>query len=426
MQNGAMKSSKKKGRGGIRASEGSSRGMGGGQTTLEINRPPQGKMEKGRGRGFRVEGKRPTVLHTQPQDDMDGFSRHALILAKQDALLTYTARLCQEKWDSFCTALDYGPPPLAAEPERPPKDIPTASEDQPNRVHLTLQGALDHHHTAEDHWNPTCPEPPSGTRLEPVGDTTSGPLQDHPDQPNRVPSTLQGALPLPEPEATINQPPNMYGFLGQELAGGTESTTSVPLEASMEPPTQPEGDDTSTPTDNHNRGSPGRKGHNVDGSDADSLKNNSIHSEPNSRTDSLPYAALHQPTSPIVIEEWPQLPGPDAQVLHGPARKSRAMPRKEPADTPMVLPMAMNQAQKQQDTAIHSAEPDISEVTGLANGTAELITSDTATNAPPVGQSTTANPTLTRRQRSAKRPSKSGTACFSWDTYVLVESSSIR
>ena len=42
---------------------------------------------------------------------MDGFSRHALILARQDAYLTYTARLCQEKWDSFCTTLDFGPPP---------------------------------------------------------------------------------------------------------------------------------------------------------------------------------------------------------------------------------------------------------------------------------------------------------------------------
>jgi len=192
----------------------------------------------------------------------------------------------------------------------------------------------------------------------------------------------------------------------------------------MEPPTQPEGDDTSTPTDNHNRGSPGRKGHNVNGSDTDSLKNDSIYSEPKRRTDPLPYAALHQPTSPIVIEEWPQLPGPDAQVLHGPARKSRVMPRQEPADTPMVLPMAINQAQKQQDTAIHSAEPDIapSEVTGLANGAPEPIPSDTATNAPRANRSTTANPTLPRRQRSTRSKKNSNTACFSYDTSVLVVS----
>jgi len=266
MKDGASKSSKGKDRVGLRASEGSSRGMGGGQTTLEPRRSPQGRKEKGRGRGFRAEGKRPTVLHTQPQDDMDGFSRHALLLARQEAYFTYTAKLCQEKWDSFCAPLDFGPPPLSAESESSPKDSSTASEDQPNRVSSTLQGVPDHHHTAEDHGHPTWTEPPSGTRLEPGGDTTSGPLQDHPDQLNRVPSTLQGALPFPEPEATINTPPKRYGSLGQELAGGTESTTSVPSEASMEPPTQPVGDHTSTPTDNYNRGSPSRKGHIVDGS----------------------------------------------------------------------------------------------------------------------------------------------------------------
>ena len=49
MQDGASKSSKGKGRVGLRASEGSSRGMGGGQTTLEPRRSPQGRKEKGRG-----------------------------------------------------------------------------------------------------------------------------------------------------------------------------------------------------------------------------------------------------------------------------------------------------------------------------------------------------------------------------------------
>jgi len=86
--------------------------------------------------------------------------------------------------------------------------------------------------------------------------------------------------------------------------------------------------------------------------------------------------------------------------------------------------MVMNQALKQRDTANPSAEPDIfpSEDTGMANRGPEPIKSDTATNAPPVGQSTTAHPTLTRSQRLAKRLSKSDTACFSWDTYVLIAS----
>ena len=395
--------------------------MGGGQTTMELGRPPLGRVERERGRGFRPEGKRPTVLHTQPQEDMDGISRHALILARQDTLLTLTARLCQERWDSFCTTLDYGPPPLAAALERLPKDTPTAPEDQPNRVPSTLQGALDYHHTAEDHWNPTWTEPPSDTRLEPVGDTASGSPQDHPDQPNRAPSTLQGAPPLSEPEATTNPLLNMDGFRGQELICGTGNTPSVPLEACMEPLTQPEGDDTRTATDNHDWGSLGRKEHIADGSDKDRLKKDSIYSEPTSRTDPLPYAALNQPTSLVDSEEWPDLLGPGAQDPHGSAQQSLAMARKKPADTPMVLPRAIHQAQKQQDTSIHSAEQAIipSEVTGLANGAPEPITSDAATNAPKASQPMTANPTLTRRQRSA-RSSKSSTACFSYDTFVLV------
>ena len=245
------------------------------QGELEINRPPQGRMEKGRGRGLRVEGKRPTVLHTQPQDDMDGFSRHALLLARQDALLTYTARLCQEKWDSFCTALDFGPPPPSAEPESSPKDMSTASEDQPNQVSSTLQGVLDHHHTAEDHGHPTWTEPPSDTGLEPVGETTSGLLQDHPDQPNLVPSACD-----------------------------TGNTPSVPLEATREPPTLPVGDDTITPTDNYDWGYPSRQGHIADGSDTDRLQRDSVYSEPKGRTDPLPCLdALHQPVSLIDLEK---------------------------------------------------------------------------------------------------------------------------
>jgi len=95
----------------------------------------------------------------------------------------------------------------------------------------------------------------------------------------------------------------MDGFLGQELTCGTGNTPSVPLEAYTEPPAQPEGDDTRTPTDNHDWGSPGMKGHIADGSDKDRLKKGSIYSEPKSRTDPLPYAALNQPTSLIDIKE---------------------------------------------------------------------------------------------------------------------------
>ena len=203
---------------------------------------------------------------------MDDISRHALTIARMDAQHSHTARLCQERCESFHTALDYGPPPPAADQERLPEAMPNASEDQPNQVSSTPQGLLDHHHTTEDPWNPIRTEPLSGSRLEPVGETTLGPLKDYPDQPNRVPPTPQSALPLPEPDVTTDSPATLCGLPGQKLVNVTGNTPPVPVEASMEPPTQPEGDGTTTPTDNHDGGSPDREGHIADGSDKGRLK----------------------------------------------------------------------------------------------------------------------------------------------------------
>jgi len=439
MKNGTMGSSRGKGRG-QRASEGSSRGMGGGQTTGETSRPPLGKVDRGRGRGSRPDVRRPTLLHTQPLEDMDDISRSALITARRETLRTNTARLCQERWASSRITLDYAPPPPAADQERLPSDMSKAPErthspessagqapTQPKtkvrratarQLKLDAQeiNRVDHHHTAEDSWNPIWTEPPSGARLKPVGDTTPGPLKDNLDQSNRVPSTIQGALPFLEPEATTNPPPNMYGFLGQEFVHATGYTLPIPLEASMEPPTQPEEDYTSTSTDNHEWDSPGRKGHIADGSDTGRLKKDYTRTKPKSRTDLLPYVALNQSTSLIDAEEWPQLPGPGAQDLHGPTLQPLAMPRESPADTPMPPPIALHQqVQKQQETAIDSTEQVTisSEETGMPNhGAPESITYETAINVPEAGQPTTATSTLTRRQRSARsnRPPKSSTA----------------
>jgi len=217
MKNGAIGSPRGKGRGGQRASEGSSRGMGGGQTTVEISRPPLGKVDRGRGRGFRPDARRPTLLHTPPLEDMDDISRHALITARRETLLTNTARLCQERWASSRITLDYGPPPPAADQERLPEDMSKAPEithspeypanqapalpktkvrratarqlkldDQPSSPAQDIN-MVDHHHKAEDSWNPAGIEPPSGARLEPVGGTTPGPLKDNPDQSTRDP-----------------------------------------------------------------------------------------------------------------------------------------------------------------------------------------------------------------------------------------------
>jgi len=254
---------------------------------MEISRPPLGNVERERGRGFWPETRRPTVLHTQPPEDMDDISRHALIIARWDALHSNTARLCHERWESFCTTLDYGPPPPAADQERLPKDLPKVSE-----VTYSPESPADQ--------TPTLPKTKvrRATAQLKLDDQPSSPSQ---DQPNQVPSTLQGAL-------------------------------------------------------DHHHGSPGRKGHIADGSDKGRLKKDSIYSKPISRTDPLPYAALNQPTSITDIEEWPQLPGPGAQDLHGPTLQSLALPRESPADTPMAPPMAIQQAQKQQETAIHSTE----------------------------------------------------------------------
>jgi len=104
--------------------------MGGGQTELEPSPPHPGRLKKGRGRGLRAEGKRPTVLHTHLEDHTADSSRRALLQARQEAL----ARLCQERWDSYCTELDFGPPPLSAEPESLPEEESIAPEVQPNRV----------------------------------------------------------------------------------------------------------------------------------------------------------------------------------------------------------------------------------------------------------------------------------------------------
>jgi len=204
----------------------------------------------------------------------------------------------------------------------------------------------------------------------------------------------------------------MYGFPGQELVNVTGNTFPAPLEASTEPPTQPEGNDATTPTDNRDWGSPGRKGHSADGSDKGRLKKDPTNSKPISRTDLLPDAALHQPTAISDLKEWPPLPGLGAQDLHVPTLQFLALARASPADTPMAPSMATQQAQTQQETAYSTEQATISsEVIGLANGAPEPIISDAATNVPKAGQAMTANPTLTRRQRSARsnRPSKSST-----------------
>ena len=172
----------------------------------------------------------------------------------------------------------------------------------------------------------------------------------------------------------------------------------------MEPPTQPDRDNTITPTDNHELGSPGMNGHIADGSDTGRLKKDSTRTKLKSRkplplqegrpmTAPLPYVTLDQSTFLIDTEEWPQLPGPGAQDLHGPNLQPSAMPRESSARNPMAPPTAIyQQEQRVQETVMGRTEQVTisSEETGMANhGGPEPITSDTAINVPDAAQSTT-------------------------------------
>jgi len=121
-------SSRDKGRG-QRISEGSSRGMGGGQTTAENSRTPPVRFERGRGRGTRApEARRHTLLHTQPQEDVDDISCYALVTARRETLRITTSLFCQQRWASSRTIPGYATPPPAAAQEGQPEDVPTEQE----------------------------------------------------------------------------------------------------------------------------------------------------------------------------------------------------------------------------------------------------------------------------------------------------------
>jgi len=142
-----------------------------------------------------------------------------------------------------------------------------------------------------------------------------------------------------------------------------------------------------------------------------------------------PYVALDQSTFPTGIEEWPQLPGQGAQDLHGPSPKPTAIPRESPVVKSTPAPPTAIQPQEQglQETVTDSTDQVMisSEKTHTDHhGTPEPITSDTTINAPDAAQLATEAYTLTRRQRKAarsKRLPKSSTACFGFDTPILME-----
>ena len=96
-RDGTNGSSRNNGRG-QRASEDSTRGMGGGQTIAENSHTPQVRVERGRGRGSRApDARRHTLIHTQPKEVMDDNSRYALLIARRETLRITTALYCQQR-----------------------------------------------------------------------------------------------------------------------------------------------------------------------------------------------------------------------------------------------------------------------------------------------------------------------------------------
>ena len=112
-----------------RASEGSTRGMGGGQTNAGNSHTPQMRGERGRGRGYRTpDARRNTIIHTQLQEAMDDNSRYALLIARRETLRTTTTLYCHQRWIASRTIMGYGAPSPAAAQEGHPDDGPTEQE----------------------------------------------------------------------------------------------------------------------------------------------------------------------------------------------------------------------------------------------------------------------------------------------------------
>jgi len=306
MRGGIYGSSKDKGRG-QRASAGSSSGMGGGQITAENGRTPPGKVERGRGRGGRGSDRRPTLIQTQPHEDMDDMDRYAFITARRETLQTSTSQLCQELWATSRIIPGYGTPPPAAAQGKPQEDQPMAPERPPpseisagqapppskkknrrtiaRKLHLDKHpsplaqdiNTVDHHDKAEEPGLPTRVGSSSDAILEADGVMFLGPRNENPDQPIRDPFDIQGALPSLELEAYTTPPSNDISP-GQESVFTSGNTLPAPPEASMEAPTQSDSDSTSTLTDNHVRCSPGSSGYTTYGSENEPSKKDSTRS----------------------------------------------------------------------------------------------------------------------------------------------------
>jgi len=242
-----------------------------------------------------------------------------------------------------------------------------------------------HHDKVEEPGSPMRGGPSADALPGADGAMFLGPRNEPPDQAIREPSDIWGALPSLEFEALIIPSSNEISQC-QKLVHTLGNTPPTPLEASTEPLTQLGSDSTSTLADNYAVGSSDTNVYTANG--PDSSRKDSTRSIPRNHTPlplqeghpmaELPsYAAPDYSTLPIGTEEWPHLPGPSAQHFHG------------------------------------ASEP---------------LTPEARTNAPGAAHSAIEAYTSTRRQRTAaksKRPANSSTACFGYDTPVLMVSQGI-
>ena len=336
MRGGVYGSSRDKGRG-QRASAGSSKDWGGGQITTEDNRTSPVKIERGRGRGARGSDRRPTLVHAQPQEDLNEFDRYALMIARRQTLQTSTSLLCQEFWETSRISPGYGPPPPAAAHENsrqeevpetprrpPPSEFSARPAPPPSKKKIRKATArqlqvdeqpsplaqdshmMGHHDNAEEPGFPTSGGSSPAAIPGAEGTMLLGPRNERPDQDICDPPEMRRSLPSPELDSSIIPPSN--AMRSQEPVHTSGNTPTIPQEGPTEPLTQLGSDYTCAPADKLATGPLSTIGRTPNGSGKEmSLK---VSTRSNSRK--------HKPLPPqegCLMTELPSYAAPDYSTL---------------------------------------------------------------------------------------------------------------
>jgi len=131
--------SKSRGRG-TSSIEGGSGRMGGGNMSVASaeSTMPLSRGVRGRGGGnYSNTSRRPTIVHTAPQDPAADANRlNAALKATQESHRKQLAQLCLQSWEESGLTVDHGPPPKPATETRAERTVP------PSRESLTPQGHI--------------------------------------------------------------------------------------------------------------------------------------------------------------------------------------------------------------------------------------------------------------------------------------------